>query len=191
MKNFVYFNNKFVTKNKAYVNIDTHALHYGTGFFGGIRGYWNANTKSMFLFRVKDHLKRLKNSAKLLGLEQPSDLNNLPEIIVKLLKKNSYKTSVYIRPIVFVSELTYLKFDLRNLSTTLAITTVPLEHYLNVKNGVKLMVSSWRRQSSSAIPPRAKPTGIYLNTALANTEAKTKGFDEVMFLKVVLKTYFF
>ncbi len=182
MTHYAYLNKKYVLEKKAVVSINTHALHYGSGYFAGIRGYWNEKHQALYVFRLRDHIRRFKESGKILGLKQLKEVKNLDKIIIKLLKKNRHKQNTYIRPLVFVSAPILTKFNLSELPTSLSVTTVPLGHYLNVSRGIKVMVSKWRKQPTEAIPPKAKPTGIYLNTSLAHSEARKKGYDEAILL---------
>ncbi|MBI3887573.1 aminotransferase class IV [Candidatus Microgenomates bacterium] len=99
-----------------------------------------------------------------------------------VLKRNKYLEGVYIRPLVYVSTESVVKFNLNKLDCGFAIYTVPLGHFFDVANGIKIKVSSWTRVSSGSIPPGAKPTGIYLNTCLAKTEVEDLGFGEAVLL---------
>lgn len=181
MRNIVYLNGQFLPYKKATIPLATHALHYGTGCFEGIRGYWSKKEDKLFVFRLKDHYRRLERSAKTLYMKLPSPVDKLCEITVELLRKNDYKEGVYIRPILYKSEENILKFDLTHLSDGFAVYTAPLGHYLDVSKGIPVVTSPWKRVDSGAIPAFAKPTGLYINTSLANTEAKEKGAGEAIF----------
>lgn len=178
----VYLNGKFVPYKKAVVPIDTHALHYGTGCFEGVRAYWNEKRRKLFIFRLKDHYERLTRSAETLYMKLPGSTHKLCELTVELLRKNRYQEGVYIRPLVYKSEPVVVKFNLSKLSDGFAIFTTPLGHYLNVSSGIRTITSKWLRVDSRMIPPSAKPTGLYLNTSLAKTEAEMRGYDEAIFL---------
>lgn len=180
MNTIVYLNGKFVPYQKALIPIDTHALHYGTGCFEGIRGYWNSQHKKLYVFRLADHYQRLKRSCATLSMRLPLTVPKLCQTTSELLKQCNYDTGVYIRPLVYKSSQTVTEFNLDKLSDGLTILTQPLGHYLNVTCGIKVITSSWQRVSASMIPPFAKPTGIYLNTALAKTEAEAKGAAEAI-----------
>src|SRR3989344_2724000 len=180
MNTIVYLNGKFVPYQKALIPIDTHALHYGTGCFEGIRGYWNSQHKKLYVFRLADHYQRLKRSCATLSMRLPLTVPKLCQTTSELLKQCNYDTGVYIRPLVYKSSQTVTEFNLDKLSDGLTILTQPLGHYLNVTCGINVITSSWQRVSASMIPPFAKPTGIYLNTALAKTEAEAKGAAEAI-----------
>lgn len=175
----VFLNGKFLPYEQAVIPISTHALHYGTGCFEGIRGYWNEEKHQLFVFRLEDHIQRLKRSCQTLHMSLPNGVENL---IVQLLKKNSFREGVYIRPLVYKKDETVTVFDLNKLSDGLAIFATPLGHYLNVSKGIGVIFSKWQRVNAKMIPPGAKPTGLYLNTALAKTQAANRGADEAILL---------
>jgi len=181
-KNIIFLNGKFVDEKEAVVSIKTHALHYGTACFEGIRAYYNKDTDSLFVFRIKDHYRRFLNSAKLLFIKIPYSEKELRDLTIGLLKKNFEETDIYIRPLAYKSDSVVGNFVLTKLSDGLAIYAVPLGRYLNTDAGIKVNVSSWRRVPDSSIPPRGKITGSYINTSLAKTESFLNGFDEALLL---------
>lgn len=162
----------------------SHALNYGTGCFEGIRAYWSEKKQSFFVFRLPDHIQRMKRSAKTLFLKLPVTEKEFQKIVVDLLRKNGLREDTYIRPLLFKSEEVIGKFDLRRLQDGFTIFIAPLGRYLNTSQGVKTIISSYRRVDARTVPPFAKPTGIYLNTALAKTEALAKGVDEAILLNL-------
>lgn len=182
MKNIVFLNGQYLPYRKAHIPLATHALHYGTGCFEGLRGYWNPKQKKLYVFRLKDHYLRLQNSCRTLLMSLPADVRELTRITLKLLRENNWRQDVYIRPIVYKSSETVTQFNLRQLADGFAIYTTPLGHYLDISAGIKAVTSSWQRVSNRMIPPSAKPTGIYLNTALAKTEALGLGAEEAILL---------
>lgn len=179
---YCFFQGKIRKTKDAKVSIMTNALQYGTAVFGGIRGYFNKEEKFLSIFRIEDHYKRFLLSLKILGVSIKYSLQDLKEITIKLVKKNRPKTDVYFRPFAFASSL--------NLSPNLAqdsvfdfsLYMIPLGEYLPVDKGLSVKVSSWRRISDNAIPPRAKISGAYVNSALARKEAQDLGFDEAIVL---------
>jgi branched-chain amino acid aminotransferase len=182
MKKTIFFNGKFIPEEKAVVPVTTHALHYGTGCFEGIRAYYSAKENALMIFRMRDHYKRLLNSIKVLYMGIPYSLDELCEITVKLLEKNFQKTDIYIRPLVFKSDPAIGNFNLKKVKDSLIIYAVSLGRHYEKEGGVSAKISSWRRVASNAIPPRAKITGSYANTCLAKTESFTEGYDEAIFL---------
>jgi branched-chain amino acid aminotransferase len=182
MKSTVYLNGRFLPYDKACIPLATHALHYGSGCFEGIRAYWSQKKEKLFIFRLKDHFLRLKKSGERLYMQLPSTVDELCRITVSLIKKNHYRQGIYIRPLVYKASETVTSFNLKKLVDGFAIYTVPLGHYLNVAKGITAITSSWLRVDGRMIPPSAKPTGLYLNTSLAKTEAEEKGVSEAILL---------
>ena len=159
----------------------THALHYGTGCFEGIRAYWNPNQEQLFAILMKPHFARLRQSAKILQIELPYTDEEMIDATVEILRRNGYREDVYVRPLAFKSS-EEIGVRLHNLKESFAIYTAPFGAYVDVDKGIRCMVSSWRRIDDNAAPARAKITGIYINSALAKTEANQNGFDEAIVL---------
>lgn len=182
MGKIIYFNGKFVPEKKAVVPVTTHALHYGTGNYEGIRAYFSEQEKSLYVFRLQDHFKRMVNSVKIMHIKLPGNVKQLSEIAVKLLQKNFSETDIYIRPLAFKSDPAIGNFNLAKVGDSFAMYCIPLGRHYSKEEGLKVNVSSWVRVSDKAIPPRGKITGSYANTCLAKTESVQKGFDEALLL---------
>ncbi|MBI2012005.1 branched-chain amino acid transaminase [Candidatus Daviesbacteria bacterium] len=182
MKPQVFFDRKFIPLDEANVPITTHALHYGTGCFEGIRAYYSKKMDALFIFRVDDHYKRMLQSCKILFIDLPYSLEKLIDITKELVKKNFEKTDLYIRPLAFKSDPAVGNFNLKTLRDSFLIYTVPLGRYGDIKKGIHCKISSWVRVSDNQIPPRGKITGSYVNTSLAKTESSLAGYDEALFL---------
>lgn len=178
----IYFNNKFVDEDEAVISVKSHALHYGTGVFEGIRAYYNEDKKALFVFRMEDHYKRLLDSCKILFIDLELGVEKLCEITKDLVKQNFEKTDLYIRPLAFKSDPAVVNFNLKSLKNSFVIYTLPLGRHLNTSEGIKANISSWQRISDNSIPPRGKITGAYVNTSLAKTESAIAGFDEALLL---------
>lgn len=181
MGRFAFFNNQIVPIEDARISIRTNALQYGTGVFEGIRAYWNARQKQLFVFTMEAHYERLLNNARVLRLEVGKDVKELCDITLELLRKNQHRQDAYIRPIAYISS-EGLGPKLIGYQTGFAIYTLLLGEYIDTSTGVKVGFSSWRRISDNSIPARCKVTGGYVNSALAKTEAIEQGFDEAIFL---------
>lgn len=182
MGKIIFFNGKFVSEEKAVVPVTTHALHYGTGCYEGIRAYFSKELKCLFVFRLEDHFKRMVNSVKIMHIKLPGSAKELSKIAVKLLQKNFSETDIYIRPLAFKSDPAIGNFDLSKVSDSFAMYCIPLGRHYEKKEGLKVNISSWIRVSDKAIPPRGKITGSYANTCLAKTESAQLGFDEALLL---------
>lgn len=169
----------FTKSSEATVPILTHALHYGTGVFEGIRAYPGEGNQ-LYVFRLHDHMKRLMNSARLIYLNLPYTGAELAEATVTLLRKCDVHDTVYIRPIAFVA---YGRIDLdyRQSPVKTAICAFYFKRYFE-KPGLRVCISSWRRFSETSTPPQAKACGNYLNSTMAKVEAGNRGYDEAILL---------
>jgi branched-chain amino acid aminotransferase len=177
----VFFRGGFRPLAEATVSIRSKALNYGLGCFEGIRAYWNAGRKQLFIFRCPEHFERMTRSVKILGMSPLPPIQKLCELSVELLRRNEVRCDAYLRPIAFVnSEL--LSPTIVQEDNEFAMYALPLNDYLDTANGVTARVSSWVRVSDNMIPVVAKPTAAYLNSALARLEAKQAGADEAIFL---------
>ncbi|MBI2184725.1 MAG: branched-chain amino acid transaminase [Thaumarchaeota archaeon] len=177
---YVWFNGSFVPYSEAKVPILTHALHYGTGVFEGIRAYPTDN--NVCIFRLKEHVVRMLNSAKVYQFKTQYTEEELSGATVELLRKNQIKGSAYIRPIIFVGarpggiELGYSGFPV-----WAAIVVFPFKAYFD-KAELRVCVSQWRRISEQSLAPQVKACANYLNSAIAKFEAKANGYDEAILL---------
>src|SRR5438874_2785137 len=178
---WVFFDGEFMRYHEAYLPPMTHALHYGTGCFEGIRAYWNAAHNQLYLLQGQAHYDRLRRSASILRLTVPHATDELMQITTEVLRRNEWRTDTYIRPLVFLSA-EEIGVRLHGLAQSFLIYTAPLGEYIDTESGIRCATSSWRRISDSAIPARAKITGSYINSALAKSEALENGFDEAIML---------
>jgi branched-chain amino acid aminotransferase len=182
MHNFLpiaYFKNQFVPFEEATISIATHALHYGTGAFGGLRGIPDPQDSSqILLFRLDRHCQRLSNSAKLLQYDLPAD--KIQKTIVEFVKKNNPSTSFYIRPFVYTSDLGIAP-RLHKIEKDFFIYGLELGDYLS-PDGITCRISSWYRQEDRSLPLRGKVSGAYITSSLAKTEAVESGFDEAILM---------
>ena len=178
---WVYLDGEVKRYADAKVGLMTHALQYGTGVFEGIRGYWSPEHELLFVLKLREHYRRMLNSVKLLKLKIPMNLDELCETSIELIRRNNFRQDVYIRPFAFKSS-EEIGVRLHNLKDSFAIYVTPFGNYVEVDGGIRCMVSSWRRIDDNVAPARAKITGIYVNSALAKTEAMENGFDEAIML---------
>lgn len=178
----MYYNGKFVMESEVHISPRAHALNYGSGCFEGIRAYYNTEQNALYVFRMKEHFERMMNSAKLLFISLPNTVDELCSITQDLLAKNFTTNDMYIRPLAFKEDTAVGNFTLSQLKDGFLIYTTPLGRYLPAEEGIRANVSSWMRVPDNAIPPRAKITGAYINTALAKTDSALAGFDEALFM---------
>jgi branched-chain amino acid aminotransferase len=177
----VFFDGKIVPYHDAKVGVLTHGLNYGTGIFGGIRGYWNDEEKQMFVFRPLDHYKRFLDSSKLLRMELPYTKESLTEATLELIRKQNFRENVYIRPLAFYGD-ELIGVRLHNLTPRMSIAAVPFGKYIEQEEGAHVTISSWWRVEDNMIPARGKIVGAYVNSALSKTDAQLSGFDEAIVL---------
>jgi branched-chain amino acid aminotransferase len=175
-----YLNGRFIPESEAGVPLLTHALHYGTGVFEGIRAYFDRSTGESLLFRATDHFERMTRNVKFLNITLPATPKELTDIATELIRLNAMDTDVYVRPLAFKSS--------QQVGVVLppedafAMMAVAMGDYLDTQKGLHCGVSSWRRLQDNSIPCRAKICGAYVNSALAAQEARDRGFDEAILL---------
>lgn len=176
----VYFDGQYMPLREAKVGILTHALHYGTGVFEGIRAHWDEAQQELFLMRPLEHYQRWKQNCGILRIVVPPSAGELCAITLQLLERNALRTNVYVRPLAYKSaeRVGVSPDDLDSF----AVVALPFGDYLRAEGGLHAGVSSWRRIEDNAIPARAKICGAYVNSALASDEARRCGFDEAIFL---------
>jgi len=175
-----YFDGKFVDDAEATISVRARAVNYGLGCFGGVRGYLADDGQQVHVFRVAEHITRLQHSAKVLFMRLPAEHGVVCGLITELLRRNEVHHDVYVRPLLINGSIK-LAPVMREEDSLLTIFCLPLQRYID-KDAIDVCVSSWRRASDNAIPARTKPTGLYLNSALARREAHDNGFDEAIFL---------
>ena len=181
MPDYAFFRKRFVPLSEAKVGIMTHALHYGTACFEGIRGNWNSGEEQVYIFRPSEHYERLHKSCRILKIDLLYTVDELCQLTVELVEKSGYREDVYIRPLAYKSSEA-MGVRLHNLEDDFFVLVTPFPDYLDTENGVRCCTSSWRRIDDTMIPARAKVTGLYVNSALAKTEAAENGFDEAIML---------
>lgn len=178
---YAFFEGKIVPFSEAKISIGTHALQYGTGAFGGIRGYLSEDKSTINIVRLKEHTARLLRSARLLRMDLPFDIDSLAETVIELTKANAPATDTYYRPFVYKSTVS-LSPKLQGLDDELAIYMLPMGDYLDTTRGQTAIVSSWTRASDNQIPSRGKFTGSYIGSAFAKDQAMAYGCDDAIML---------
>jgi len=178
---WVYYQGEFCKYGDAHVGLLTHALHYGTACFEGIRGYWSERQQRLNVFRLPEHFERMRLNTRMLHLKLPHSIDELCAVTVEMLRRNAFTTDVYIRPLAYkASEELGIRFH--NLRDGFMLVAVPFGAYVDTTLGIRCQVSTWRRIDDNVAPARSKGSGIYINSALAKTEAFLNGFDEAIFL---------
>jgi branched-chain amino acid aminotransferase len=181
LPNFAFFKGRIVPYSEAKVGVLTHTLNYGTGVFGGLRGYWNETEGQLFLFRPHDHFRRFLESASLLLMEFPYTEDQLTRFTIELLKAEKFRTDCYIRPIAYFGD-EIIGVRLHDLNPEITIVSIPFGQYVENEEGSHVTISSWRRIDDNMIPARGKISGAYVNSAFIKTDAQRAGFDEAIVL---------
>ncbi len=177
----IWMNGELVDWADAKIHVGAHGLHYGTGAFEGIRCY--ETPRGPAVFRLRDHLRRLLNSTKLIGMEVPYSVEDLRSACFDVIAVNGLP-ECYLRPIVFYG---YGELGVHAGGNPIetVIMSWPWAPYLGeegMRLGIRAMISSWRRVGPNVIPHVAKATGVYLNSMLAVHEAQRAGYDEAILL---------
>lgn len=179
LSKYVWFDGKYVPAEKALVPITTHAIHYGTSVFEGIRAYWNG--KNLNVFRLDEHVRRFRRSGQFYNISLNFSDEDITSAIVGICEKNKIKKSCYIRPFYFIGNYGINLYVTEKAPTSVAIFTFPFGDLFN-KNGITAKVVSWRKFSDMSTPPQAKMGGNYLNSIIATQEARRNDADEAILL---------
>jgi len=174
-----YFQGKFLPASEAQVPVMTHALHYGTAVFEGIRGNWNKAEGKIYIFRPKEHFERFLDGCRILRMSLPHSADELVNLTVELVEKGGFNEDLYIRPLAFKSEPKVANLKLHELSDDFVIIAMPFGRYIETQVA-RCITSAWRRMDETMIPPRVKISGLYVNSILAKTDAILAGFDEAI-----------
>ncbi len=179
---YIWMNGELVNWDDAKVHVLTHTLHYGNGVFEGTRAYQTED--GLAIYRLRDHTKRLLNSAKILKIEVPYTLEELEEAQIQLLRENKFKGNVYIRPLIYLG---YGKMGLYHIGAKVDVSISSWEWgaYLGeegLEKGIKVKISSITRNPVSSTMGKAKAVGNYLNSQMAKFEALDAGYEEALLL---------
>ena len=176
---YIYLNGKIVPWEEATVHVFSPAAKYGAGVFEGIRGYWNETKEEMYVFRLKEHMDRLRYSQKVMRYRETADTDEIAEGMLKLLRANEFHETVHIRPVVYVDG--YGNFSARG-PIGVNITAVPRPLPERVKSGCSVQVSSWVRIPDGVMPARVKANANYNNSRFAEMQAVEDGYDTALLL---------
>jgi branched-chain amino acid aminotransferase len=178
---FIWKNGEKLAWEDATTHVLTHALHYGSGVFEGIRAYKTAAGPAVF--RLREHMQRLENSAKMLYMDIGYTVDETCEIVRELVAANKVD-SCYIRPLVYRG---YGSMGVSPMEAPVdfLVACWPWETYLGddaIEKGISVGVSSWRQRGINALPPGIKATGNYVNSSFARIEATRNGYAEAVIL---------
>lgn len=179
---YIWMDGKLLKWEDANIHITTHTLHYGNGVFEGIRAYKTKN--GLAIFRLKKHIKRLLDSAKIVMIDSPYSYKEIKDAIVTLIKKNEFKNNIYIRPIIYYSDgnLGILPSECKVRFSIIAWEwSSPIDKD-GLKTGIKAKISSFRRNSINSTMSKAKAISNYLNSQISKKEALDCGYDVALLL---------
>lgn len=178
---FAFFNGQIVPFEQATVSVLAHSFNYGTGVFGGLRGYWNDDEDQLYVFRPLDHFERLIQSAGLLRIHVPYTPEELLQILGDLLREENFRQNCYIRPLAYKSS-EMIGVRLHDVNDAFTMFAMPFGAYIANEEGAHVCFSAWRRVDDNAIPARGKIVGAYANSALIKSDALLAGYDEALVL---------
>jgi branched-chain amino acid aminotransferase len=180
---FCFLKDTFVSWEEAHVPVSTHALHYGTAVFAGLRGYWNDDDNQLYVFRIRDHFERLHDSVRIILVDLTYSIDQLIDITKELLRKNEFRCDVYIRPLAFKSVgPKVVGMDITEIPSSFLMFALGFGEYLPLSGGLHVCTSTWRRIPDVAVPARGKISGTYVNSCLAKAEAVLSGFNDAIYL---------
>ena len=182
MPAIAYHKGSFMPLVEANVGIMTHALHYGTAVFEGIRGNWNSDHKKLYIFRLREHMERLLQGCSILRMTLPLSVDDLCNLTIQMVEKCGYTEDLYIRPVAYKSAEKVANLKLPELEDDFFVLAIPFGKYIDSDGAIRCCTSSWRRTDDTMIPPRVKLAGIYINSILAKSDAVLSGFDEAILL---------
>ncbi|WP_456451357.1 branched-chain amino acid transaminase, partial [Hydrogenimonas sp.] len=178
----IWMNGKLVPWDEAQVHVLTHTLHYGNGVFEGTRAY--KTDKGLAIFRLRDHTKRLLNSAKITMIQSPYSLEELEAAQLQLLRENHFEGNVYIRPLIYLGYGVMGLYHV-NCPVEVAIAAWEWGSYLGdegLEKGIRVKISSFARNSVKSTMGKAKAVANYLNSQMAKFEALEAGYEEALLL---------
>ncbi len=173
----VYRNGEFVPWDEARVHVFEPVVKYGAGAFEGARGYWNADEERLYLFRLAEHMARFELTQRIMGFETIVSGAEMAEATIELMRRNGFREAVHVRQMAYVAG--WGGSGATGPIET-SIVAIPRGSSPLVESGCRAAVSSWRRISDAALPPRAKSTANYGNARLASVQAKRDGYDAAL-----------
>jgi len=179
---YAFLGGKQLPLAEAKVGIMTHALHYGTAVFEGVRGNWSEKHGKLYVFRLREHYERLLRGSSILKIELPYSVDDLIEITRDLVERNGYREDVYIRPLAFKSAQLVANLKLHEVESDFTLMVQPFGAYIENDGAIRCQTSSWRRPDDTMMPTGVKLSGLYTTGILAKTEAVMAGFDEAIVL---------
>jgi len=179
----IWMDGRLIEWRDANIHVLTHTLHYGMGVFEGVRAYQSYDQSASHIFRLQEHTRRLLNSAKIFQMNVPYDLSELMQAQIDVVQANGLKNA-YMRPIIWLGS-ERLGIAAKNNSVHVAVAAWDWGSYLGddgINNGIRVKTSSFTRHHVNVSMVRAKASGYYINSILANQEVLAMGYDEALLL---------
>ena len=178
-----WMNGQFISWDEAKVHITSSCVIEGSSVFEGIRAYWNPSQEQLYLFKTREHLERLYQSAKMMHMAPQYSKAELESVCLELMDRNGYREDVHIRPAIYFGEgLGLFCYTPDKIETGVAVTAIPRKSRLGSRMGMHVCVSSWKRISDADFPPRIKISANYHNSRLAAVQAALDGYDGAILL---------
>lgn len=179
---YLWWNGKQVAWEDATVHVTDIAWSATGAVFEGIRAYWNDEQEELYVFRLREHMQRLKDSSKMVRLPIEPTVDDLVQITVDLLKANECREDTYVFPLVYFGEAQTKRADPGSLHGDLFVRTNARPSHLGTGMTQRAKISSWTRISDNVMPPRVKNISNYRNGQLATYEVKLDGYDVALLL---------
>lgn len=180
--NFAWLDGEFVRWEDAKIHIRSECVIRGISVFEGLRGYWNQQQQQMFVFRSPDHFRRLEASMKIIRLPLSYSVDVIEQAMLELIRRCELREDAHVRATVYVGEGEDHTPDPSKMFVGSFVTALARPAKKTIKTGTHAAVSSWRRIDDQAMPPRAKVTGNYVNSRLAQVQARIDGYDTAIML---------
>ncbi len=177
---YMVFNGEVIPFADGKVHIASPAVKYGIGVFEGVRGYWNETQRQLYVFRLRDHVQRLKQSMKLLRLEDTYSLEALEDAVLRMIRANEFRTTIQMRVMALLDGIETARHGLGPVTVCIQGSAKAPHDFL--EKGLTAGTSSWVRPSDNSLPVRVKCNANYVNGRLAELEAKAGGFDRAILL---------
>lgn len=179
---FVWMDGHVVPWADARIHVSTDAVLRGANIFEGMRAYWNKGERQLYIFRNKEHLRRLRQSAKIMRMSIPYSDEELTQAFLDLIRENKFTDNVHFRPVVYFDTGEPNAWEPSEIRTGVFVLAFSRPPAPSSKTGIQSCVSSWRRNSDNASPSRIKAAGNYHNSRLAHVDARIKGFGAPIML---------
>jgi len=175
----VWFKERIVPLQQAKINALSPTAQFGANVFEGLRGYWSESDSELYIFRLKDHIKRLQKSIELVGFESDFTDTYLYSAVMEAVRANKFKEDIVCRQIVFLDG-----FGSWSSKSPVNMLVAPMTkgRYIGANEGLKVCISSWERINERSLPPSIKMGANYMNSRFAQLEAIRKNFDSAIFL---------